>query len=166
MGENYPLKEVLLIKNRKLDEAEKVLKEKKLLLAKEEEKLTACQKEFDSAKKIRDAKLQQLRDTLDAGSTTDKIQQMKQYLKIVEEKMMQKEQKLKEQKKQVEIAKNNVEAARLDYLDKQKDVEKIKLHHTEWSKDLEKEELRKEAIVEEEIGTSGFVKKKQKKPSS
>lgn len=165
-ADRYPLEEVFYIKKRKLDEAEKVLKEKKEILAKEEQKMIPIRKEYEEAKEIRDAKLRQLRETLDQGSTSTKIAQMKQYLKIVDEKLKQKEVKLKEQQKLIDTAKKNVETARLDYIDKQKDVEKIHLHKGEWTKETEKERLHQEAQVEEEIGTAGFAKKRRQKKSS
>ena len=45
--ERYPLEEVLIIKKRKLSEAERVLREKKDFLSKEQEKLVKVQKEYD-----------------------------------------------------------------------------------------------------------------------
>ncbi|MES2345627.1 MAG: type III secretion T3S chaperone, partial [Chlamydiota bacterium] len=76
----YPLEQLALIKQRKLDEAEKLLKERKALLAKEEERLRSVELERNKVKTHKIAKLTQLRNELDSGSTSDKIQQMKEYL--------------------------------------------------------------------------------------
>ncbi len=159
----YPLEEVFFIKKRKLTEAERVLKEKKDLLAKEMEILAAVKKEYDEARALRDAKLKQLREALDAGAPSSKIEQMKGFFKMVDEKSKQKEQKLSDQKKQVTKAEKVVETARADYVKKQMDVEKLSLHKEEWAKGEAKEEERKEATHTDEIGTTGFSRRKKAK---
>lgn len=158
---HYPLREVLIIKKRKLDEAEKVLKEKKEILLKEEEKLAHIFKEYEKVKSVKDAKLQQLRETLDSETTSSKIQQMKEYLKIIEAELKQKQIKLDEQKKVVDQAKKNVELAREDFIKKQMEVEKLRHHKEEWSKEALKEEERKESLEGDDISSSRHVRKKK-----
>ncbi len=80
----YPLEQVATIKQKKLDEAEKVLRDKKLALEKEEEKLKVVEKERDEVKEHRIANLTQIRENMDEGAPSDKIQQMRSYLKIVD----------------------------------------------------------------------------------
>lgn len=150
----YPLEQIAQIKKRRLEEAEKVLAEKKQILAREEEKLLAVEKERDVVLHHKNEKLQQLRDTLDEGTTSDKIQQMKQYLKIVDEQLLQKEKKVKDQKKQVDEAKKQVEKARQDLVQKQQDLEKIHMHHEEWEKEVKAEEQQKQNQETDELGSN------------
>lgn len=157
----YPLHELVVIKQKKLDEAERILREKKELLAKEEKKLLEVEKERNTVKEHKNDKLQQLRDTLDAGSTSDKIQQMKSYLKVVEEQLRQKELKVKEQQKVVDAALKAVELARSDMLKKQQDVEKLKTHRTEWEKEMRAAEEYKETMETEEMGSALYKTKKK-----
>lgn len=159
--EKYPLEQLATIKQKKLEEAERVLQEKKRLLELEEAKLAERQKERDKVKEHKDAKLQQLRDELDAGTTSDKVQQMKYYLKVVDEQLKQKETKLKEQQKVVDAAQSAVETARQDLLKKQQDVEKLKMHRKEWEQEMRREEVRKEQIETDETGASLHTIRKQ-----
>lgn len=156
----YPLEEIARIKKRRLEEAEKVLREKKEKLLQEEKKMEQVSAERDKVKIHKDAKLSQLREELDMGSTTLKIQQMKNYLKEVTEKLAQKEVKVLEQKKVVDLATEVVAKAREDMLKKSQAVETMKMHKEEWTK-LEMAELsRKEEKESDELGNAIFLRKK------
>lgn len=150
--EKYPLEQLRTIKQKRFEEAEKVLKEKKRLLEEEQKKLSQLEKKRDEVKEHYTAKLTQLREKLDAGASTDKIQQMKQYLKIVSENLKAEEVKVEAQQKVVKTAEAAVETARQDLLKKQKDVEKLKMHHTEWKHEMDKVEERKEERISDEMG--------------
>ena len=150
---NYPLEQIAIIKQKKLDEAEKTLREKKKVLEREEEKLVAVEKERDEVKDHRFAKLTQLREKMDEGAPSDKIQQMRYYLKVVDEKLKAKELKVKEQQKQVETAKQQVEIARNDLIKKQQDVEKMQMHRKEWEKEMHVLAEQKEAVETDEMGS-------------
>ena len=158
--DHYPLEQVAVIKQKKLEEAEKVLKDKKEALTKEEDRLKQVEKERDKVKDHRVAKLTQLREKLYAGTSTDKIQQMKYYLKVVDEKLKVKELKVKDHQKLVDAAKNQVEIARQDYLKKQQDVEKLRLHREEWEKEMKLILIQKEAIEGDEMGSVMHTRKK------
>ena len=159
----YPLEQLTLIKKKRLDEAEKVLQEKKELLVKEEKKLKKVEEERDKVKEHKDEKLAQLREELDKGTTSGKIQQMKTYLKEVDGKLAQKEVKVVEQKKQVKAAEEAVEVARKDMLLKQQSVEKMRLHKEEWIKEQKKEEERLAGIETDEIGNTIFAKRRMER---
>jgi len=159
----YPLEQVKQIKEKRLQEAEKALKEKKEELAKEQDKLKAVEKERDEVLKHREDKLQQFRETLDQGTTTDKIEQMKRYLKVVEENLKVKEVKVQEQKKQVKIAEAAVEAARQDYVKKHRDVEKLDIHRKEWDKEIKMTHEHKETVEGDELGAMLHDRRKKKK---
>lgn len=158
----YPLEQLAIIKQKKLEEAEKTLKEKKEALIKEEEKLKAVEKERDKVKEHRHAKLEQLREKLDQGTSTDKIQQMKYYLKVVDEKLKAKELKVKEQNKHVENAHKQVELARQDFLKKQQDVEKLRLHREEWKKEMRLLLEHIEGVESDELGSAMHARKRTK----
>lgn len=157
----YPLQQLAEIKKKRLDEAEKILREKKALLVKEEEKLQALEKERDEVLNHKRDKLTQLREELDRGTTSDKIQQMKQYLKIVDEDLLRHEKKVKDQQKQVEKAKEEVEKARQEYVKKERDLEKIAIHRKEWGAEVNLEQLRQEGITTDELGSAMFTLRKQ-----
>jgi flagellar biosynthesis chaperone FliJ len=158
---NYPLIEVIRIKKRRLDEAEKVLREKKLILEKELEKLKVCQKEHDEAKAVFDNYLQKLRQALDEGEPGKKIEQHKLHLKDLKDKFIATQKKLETQKKAVLLAEKAVEEARSDYQQKEKELEKLHIHKGEWIEALKLEETRAEEIKMDEISTSGFARKKK-----
>jgi flagellar biosynthesis chaperone FliJ len=163
---NYPLEQIATIKQKKFDEAEKVLREKKKALEHEEEKLAVVEKERDEVKTHRFAKLTQLREKMDEGAPSDKIQQMRYYLKIVDEKLKAKESKVKDHQKLVENAKQQVENARADLLKKQQDVEKIQLHRKEWEKEVKATLEHKEGVESDEMGSNLHQRRKRikKKP--
>ena len=166
MAESYPLEQVALIKQKKLEEAEKFLKEKKEALKKAEEKLKEVEKERDKVKEHRTDKLVQLRESLDEGLPSHKIEQMRHYLKVVDEKLKVKEHKVKEQKKQVDEAHKQVEMARTDYLKRQQDVEKLRLHKEAWEKEMKFLSDRAEGLEGDELGSAMHARKKppRKKP--
>lgn len=163
-SEKYPLEQLVQIKKKRLEEAEKVLREKKEALAREQEKMTQLEKKRDEVKKHYQEKLAQLREKLDAGTSTSKITQMKQYLKIVVEDLAVEERKVAAQKIVVDSAEKQVEEARQDLFKKQKDVEKLGLHHKEWTKEMHTLEERREGNEGDEMGsTMHHLKKTEKK---
>lgn len=157
----YPLEQIATIKQKKCDEAERMLRERKLALEAEEKKLTEVEKERDEVKNHRFDKLTQLREKMDAGAPSDKIQQMRAYLKVVDEKLKAKEIKVVEQKKKVTQAKEQVEIARKDLLKKQQDVEKIQIHRKEWELEMKAVEERQEGSETDEIGSTLHHRTKQ-----
>ncbi|MES2199664.1 MAG: type III secretion T3S chaperone [Chlamydiota bacterium] len=157
---NYPLEQVILIKQKRLEEAEKVLQQKKELLVKEEQKMKTVEQERDLVKHHKDDKLTQLRHELDTGTSSLKIQQMRLYLKEVEEKLKAKELKVKEQQKLLEAAIKAVEVARDDMLKKRQSTEKMDMHKEEWKKEQKVFEVQEEAAEADEIGTTIFTKRK------
>ena len=161
--EKYPLDQLVAIKQKRLEEAEKALAEKKAILAQEEEKLASLEKKRDEVKEHYQAKLTQFREKLDAGTATDKIQQMKQYLKLVAEDLRIEEQKVQAQLKVVATAQHQVDLARQELFKKQKDVEKLKIHHQEWQHEAHRTEQRKEGVFTDEIGSAMHTIKKAEK---
>ncbi len=158
----YPLEQVLQVKRKREDDAAKVVKEKKQALEKEEEKLMKLVAKRDEVKNHYDDKLKQLRQTLDEGTTSDKIQQAKSYLKIVQGNLEKEEKKVKEQKDQVAIAQKNYEAALADLKARRQEVEKIRIHKEEWEKEESKRIELKEENEQDEIGSTMYLNKQRK----
>ena len=164
---NYPLEDLMAIKKTRFDQAVKILEEKKALLEKAYEKLYDVTKERDAALDHKTAKLTQLRQALDEGTPTDKIQQMKVYLKLVEETLAEKEKKVVAQKKEVDLAQQQVDAATAELFQRKKDLEKLELHKEEWIKEVHYWTIRKEAGELDEQGAAvhEMLKRETKKRS-
>lgn len=158
----YPLKEILDVKRRREEEAEKLVRDKKSALEKEEEKLKVIENSRDVVLQHYQDKLTQLRQILDEGTNTTTIRQTKDYIKIVKEKLEKEQVKVKEQKKKVENAEKELENARKVLRERQKDVEKILMHEKEWRKEVRKEEIKQEEKATDEMGTTIFFKNKKK----
>lgn len=166
-GLKYPLAQLMTIKQNRYDTAVKVLEEKKAILEKEKKKLEELEEKRDTVLKHKNEKLTQLREEMDQGTTSAKIEQMRNYLKEVDEKLKAAQNKVDSQKKVVEQAEKQVEAAREDMYAKRKDVEKLELHKKEWEKEVKLYTERQEALEHDELGSAGHtvrkIEKKRKK---
>jgi flagellar biosynthesis chaperone FliJ len=157
----YPLKQILDIKKRRVEEAEKVVKEKKALLAKEEEKLKQREAERDQVREHKKNKLEQLRAEMDQATSSPKILQMKVYLKVVDEKLEVEEKKVNDQKAQVKAAEKVVEEAVAELIRKRLEVDKLVTHQIDWEKEMRKELEIIEAREQDELGSTMFLGKMQ-----
>ncbi len=151
----------MLIKKNRFDQAVKILEEKKSLLEKAYEKLFEVTQERDKVLHHKTAKLNQLRQALDEGTTTDKIQQMKFYLKTVGEKLAEKEKKVKDQQKQVDLAQKQVDVATEELFQRKKDLEKLEMHKIEWEKEVRYWTEQKEGIEHDEQGSATHTIRKE-----
>lgn len=152
MSAKYPLNQLVRIKQRRLEEAERVLKQRRRDLEVEVEKQKQTEKVRDDCKLHKEAKLNQLRAKLDEGTTSDKIKIMKNYLKVVDDELIEKENKVKAQVEEVKKARKKVEAARQDFLKKQQDVEKLAMHYEEWKKEMRVLAQQEEGLETDELG--------------
>ena len=159
----YPLEQVITIKKSRFDQAVKTLEAKKEILEKAYEKLFDLTQELDEVTKHKKAKLDQIRDSLDAGTSSDKIQQMKVYLKTVEEKVVEKKKKVDAQQKTVDAAQAQVDLATDDLFQKKKDLEKLELHKKEWEKETSYLLERKEEGEHDEQGSASYHRLKREK---
>lgn len=141
----YPLDKVMDIKKKRVEQQEKVVKDKEKELQKEQEKLREREAERDKVLNHKKDKLNQLREEMDHGTTTDKIIAMKDYIKVVEERVKVEEKKVRDQKEQVNIAEKNLEIAKEELRVKRQEVDKLKTHKEDWMK----EKLRELAFEEE-----------------
>lgn len=148
----YPLKQVIEVKQRRVEDAEKVVREKQLALINEQKKLEEREAERNKVKTHKQDKLTQLRETMDAGTNSTKIQQMKAYLKIVYDKLKVEEKKVKDQQDQVKIAEKNLEQAKVELQRKRLEVDKLLMHKKDWAKEKRKELDIIEGREQDELG--------------
>jgi hypothetical protein len=157
----YPLEQLMLIKKNRFDQAVKTLEEKRELLAKAHEVLFKVSAERDTALQHKQDKLTQLRAALDEGTTSDKIQQMKVYLKIVDEKLAAAQKKVLDAQGKVDLAQKQVDIATQEVFQRKKDVEKIEMHKVEWEKEAKYGILQKETSEQDEQGSSTYTTRKR-----
>jgi flagellar export protein FliJ len=148
----YPLQQVLDVKLKRVEDAEKVVKEKQQILNQEQEKLKRCIEERDKMRQHYDAKIKQLRDELDHATTSPKVQQMKSYLNVVKEKLKVEDKKVADQQAKVDTATKDLEEARRQLQIKRQEVDKLEMHRADWKKTMRKEEELKEEREYDEIG--------------
>lgn len=162
----YPLQQLYEIKLKRLDAARKVLKDKEFALEEEKKKKKKLEDERDEAKQHHVEKLMQIRQALDEGLPSNKIQQMKQYLKIAQEEVVVRQRKVDEQQKKVDQAQVAVDEARKEVRKRETDIEKLDLHKVEWNKEIKVLEEHAETILNDDMGTIIHTSKKRKKPST
>lgn len=153
----YPLQQVLQVKERRVEEAERVVVEKIAALRKEEEILAKKEEEREAVRKHMQDKLDQMRNEMDQGTTSPKIQQMKAYLKVVQEKLKVEDKKVADQKEQVKIAEKNLEIAKEDLRRKRQEVDKLVTHRKDWMLEMKKEEEIIEGREQDELGSVTFL---------
>lgn len=153
----YPLEQVMEIKEKRVDDAERVVEQKKRELEKEKEKLKKCEEERDKVVQHKQDKMNQLREELDRGTTSDKITMMKNYLKVVDERILVEEKKVEKQQEQVNVAIRNVEIAEEDLRMRRQEVDKLKTHKEDWVKQMKREMQLEEEKEMDEIGQVLYV---------
>lgn len=153
----YPLLQVLEVKIKRVEDQERVVQEKKIILEKEQEKLKEREAERDKAKQHHASKLKQLRDELDHNTSTSTIMQMKAYLKVALEKVKVEEKKVKEQRDQVEIAEKALEEARDVLKLRRLEVDKLKTHQEDWERESQKELDIIEGREQDELGSTIYT---------
>lgn len=158
----YPLQQVLEIKQRRVDEAERVVKEKKRLLEKEEEKLRGYQAAYKKVDDHHQDKLEQLRSEMDEGAQPHEITRMKNYLKEVKIKRIEEQRKVDRQKKMVEQAEKKLEEAKKVLREKRLEVDKLEMHKKDWMHQQYKEIQKQEAKYLDEVGSLVFLSNKRR----
>jgi len=159
---SYPLDSVIMVKKKRVEEQEKVVRQKEQALEKEKEKLAEFEKERDKAKEHLASKLAQLRYELDHGTTSDKVQQMKAYLNVAKDKLKAEDKKVKDQEEHVETAKKALEAAIQELKIKRQEVDKLENHKIDWLKEMRKEEEIIQAREEDELGSISYATHKRR----
>ena len=162
--EEYPLQEVLGIKHKRVDEAERVVAKRKEELEKEQAILKEKEEERDQVKLHETNKMNQLREAMDKGGiNTDELQQMRVYIQVVQERVAEKQKLVDAQMEKVTAAEKNLEAAQEELRQRRKEVEKIETHRTAWMKEARREFELKEAVEADEIGSIMYLNNQRKK---
>jgi hypothetical protein len=159
----YPLAQILLVKLRRVENAEKVVQERQAALKTEQEKLKERENARDVVLKHKKEKLKQLRDELDAGTTSPVVKQMKHYLEVVDEKLVQEEKKVAKQKEEVKLAEKKLEEAKELLRERRKQVDKIYAHKDLWLKQAKKELELEEQKELDEVGNVTYLARKRNK---
>ena len=162
----YPLKQVLEVKERRVQDQERIVQEKNQIVEKEKKILEQKEAERDKTKNHHQDKLQQMRQEMDQGTTSPKIQQMKAYLKVVKERLAVDEKKVKDQKQQVATAEKNLEIAKNELKIKRQEVDKLITHRKDWTKEMRKELEIIEGREQDEIGSIIFTSRHPHKKST
>ncbi|MBB65816.1 MAG: type III secretion T3S chaperone [Waddliaceae bacterium] len=159
----YPLAQVLEVKKKRVEDAEKLVEQRIKELDREKEKLKEVEAARDKVLQHFTDKIDQLRQKFDEGITSPEIIDSKRYIKIVHEKLQVEEEKVNKQKEQVEVAEKSLELARKELAQKRKEVDKLRMHREEWWKEERNDRERKEAIEQDEIGNVIHLKKMREK---
>jgi flagellar biosynthesis chaperone FliJ len=148
----YPLMQVLEVKQKRVEDAEILVREKQQVVDTEREKLKKLEEERDKVKKHKQDKIKQLRVEMDHGTTSAKIQQMKAYMKVVDERLLIEERKVKDQQVRVKQVEKELEEAKQQLFIKRQEVEKLQIHRKDWEKEQKKEEEIIESREQDELG--------------
>lgn len=134
-----------------------MVRDKQQALKQEEDKLAQKQKERNEVKEHHEKKLEQMRKEMDQETTSPKIQQMKIYLKIVQDRLKVEDKKVNDQKEQVKVAEKNVELAKMELKRKRQEVDKLLTHQTDWHKEKQKEADIVEGREQDELGSVMYL---------
>jgi len=159
---NYPLEQLLEIKEKRVEDAERILHEKKEALAREEKKLEECIEREKQAKNTYDEQLETFYNDFEGGTQSHKIKQRKEHLKTLLEQVKIEKEKTEKQRevvKEAEVAKDEAKAV----LDQRRiDLDKIEEHKKAWVKaDLEEKE-RLHIIEHDELGAMIHSRRKKR----
>lgn len=162
MKKDYPLLDVERIKQKRLEEAEKVLRKAREALALEEKQLA---KDKKSLQEIIDRKKEIIEEYFakfeKEKMTGEKIESTLGYVKnIVEEKIEKAKKKYEAQKTRVKKARDDLDVARHDHYLKNQDLEKIHLHYKDWLKEQKALGLLAEQNLMDELGSNIYTSKK------
>lgn len=159
----YPLSQLADIKKRRLEEAEKVLKEKRDALDLAEKELITRRKALNASQTLKLEIIEKHYAETKEGTTSNIIDRHDKYIQeVINVKLNEEKKKVDEQKKVVKAAKADLEEARADRLKKHQALEKMHIHEKEWTKDMKKEVAIEEASVADELGTSMHARKMKK----
>jgi hypothetical protein len=161
----YPLEQLIEIKKKRVEDAEKVFIEKKKIHEKQVELLKKEKEKKEEINRHYEDKLEEFYTSFDKGTTSDKIKMRKDYLKKVLEDLKNQDQKVKQQAMKVETALQEKNDAKKILDKRRQDVEKIETHEVEWQKTRKKEEELKKQAEHDELSSStyDFRKKRKKK---
>ena len=162
-SKKYPLNQVAAIKKKRYDQAVSELKARKKALENEIKKLEELKQFRQKEQENVDQRLNNLREAMDEGSTSEKIKSKKASLEVGQEKLVGAKKQVDDQSEVRNKAEDDVKKATENLTRCQKDVEKLKIHEEEWTKEEKLAMKKKVADVQEEIGSASSARKIQNK---
>ncbi|MCB1118775.1 MAG: YscO family type III secretion system apparatus protein [Chlamydiia bacterium] len=162
MAFQYPLEQVLDVKKKRVEDAERHVMEMRKALEREQDKLKEREKERDRVKQHYQDKLDQFREEISHETTTRKIQNLKNYLKVAKENVTIEEKKVRDQQEQVELAEKKLEEAQKALELRRREVDKLETHKEDWLVEQRKEEEIMMGREQDELGSvMHLVRKRQ-----
>lgn len=159
---SYPLQQLLEIKEKRVEDAERILHEKKEALAREEEKLQKCIERERLAQKTYDEQLDTFYNDFAGGTQSHKIKQRKEHLKTLLEQVKIEKEKTKKQREIRNKAEQEKDEAKAILDQRRIDLDKIEEHKKAWTKgDLEEKE-RLHIIEHDELGAMIHSRRKKR----
>jgi len=150
----YPLKQIAEIKKRRLEEAEKILRQRRDAFDKAEIELKERRKLLNESMNLKLEIIEKHYKKIENGTTADIMERHDHYIKeVINVKIAEEKKRVDAQKKVVKEAEAALELAKVDRLKKNQDLEKIYMHEKEWTTETRKEIDIEEAIVEDELGS-------------
>ena len=159
---NYPLHNLLQVKQHRLQSAERNLAQANRLLEEQKHTLTELEREKLRIEEHRLTHLEELRNKLDSGTTTHVIEQLKSYLDVVVEQLSDKQLAVDRQKQKVEQALERVRFAERRLAMQQKEMEKMNTHQHIWKKAANEQLLAEEALEHDELGNSQHIRQRDR----
>ena len=160
---NYPLEQLLEIKEKRVEDAERILNEKKEALQKEEDKLKQCLEKEKEAQQEYDDQLDTFYEDFEGGTKSHKIQQRKEHLKSLLEGVKVAKEKTIKQREVRDAAEVEKDEAKAILDQRRVDLDKIEEHKQVWVKaDLEEKE-RLHIIEHDELGAMIHSRKNREK---
>lgn len=158
----YPLEQLVEIKQKRVDDAEKLLLEKKELLKVEEEKLKKCEEKVKRTQQHYDEKLDDFYGSFEGeGTTSTKINRLKDHLKATLEKLAEEKKAAEKQRGIRDEAQEAVNEAKAILDQRRIDLQKITEHKSAWIKEDQKEIKRLNAIEHDELGSAIHSQRQQ-----
>ncbi|MBN1914485.1 MAG: type III secretion T3S chaperone [Parachlamydiales bacterium] len=163
LEEKYPLEQLARIKKKRFEDAIKILEQKSDLLKKEQKKYKELEAKREEIQLHKKAKIEQLQASIAEGTTSNKIQQKKQYIEVVSERLLEQMAKVEKQKMALKKAQKDFDEAKTELFNRKKDIEKLDIHKAEWKKEIHKMYEQAEALEQDEIGSIRYTMQKKEK---
>ena len=153
----YPLEQVLDVKQKRVDDAERELEKKRRELETEKEKLEACKKERQVVQDHLDEQYINYNEVISATTTSDKIVTLRKYIETVISKLKIEDNKVQTQEREVRNAEIAVTEAKKNWRLRRKELDKMETHKEHWLEEANFEHQRELAKELDELGSIMFL---------
>ena len=153
----YPLEQVLDVKQKRVDDAERELEKKRRELEVEKEKLETCKEERQKVQDHLDEQYVLYEEVLSGLTTPDKILQLRRYIESVMQKLKIEDDKVIAQEREVRNAEIAVKEAKENWRLRRKELDKMETHKESWMEEANFEYQRELAKELDELGSIMFL---------